>query len=407
MKQRSDLTFKQNLKNGRHGWLRLTPAYSLKLVHQYLPSTDLPISILDPFSGSGTTPLSAGYKGYNTYALELNPFLVWFTKVKTKRYSTETIQETEEIGNKIVSLFLSKKANQVDPPPIRNIERWWNEAALHFLCTIKWGIEEERNKINEEIIDLLYVAFSRTLMKLSNTSHNHQSLSFSDDDNQPDLFEVEKQYASIFKSDVKFVAESAVENPIKEPNIIKGDARNVDDFISEGIDLVITSPPYPNRMSYIRELRPYMYWTEYLIKAREAGELDWKAIGGTWGVATSRLSDWKPNKEKGYYPDYFLEILDEIKDEKNSNGLKMSNYVARYFEDTQDHFESISKVLNQGAEVHYVIGNSTFYDVLVPAEKLYKEIMQRVGFSEINIEKIRKRNSKKELFEFVVSGRYG
>ncbi|WP_322490103.1 hypothetical protein [Chloroflexus sp.] len=38
--------------------------------------------------------------------------------------------------------------------------------------------------------------------------------------------------------------------------------------------LVITSPPYPNRMSYIRELRPYMYWLGYLNNGRDAGELD-------------------------------------------------------------------------------------------------------------------------------------
>lgn len=42
-----------------------------------------------------------------------------------------------------------------------------------------------------------------------------------------------------------------------------------------------TSPHYPNRISYIRELRPYMYWMKFLGEAREAGEMDWKAIGGT------------------------------------------------------------------------------------------------------------------------------
>ena len=59
---------------------------------------------------------------------------------------------------------------------------------------------------------------------------------------------------------------------------------------------VITSAPYPNRISYIRELRPYMYWTKFLNTAREASEIDWKAIGGTWGIATSRLQDWSSNK---------------------------------------------------------------------------------------------------------------
>ena len=407
MRQRSDLTFKENLKNGRHGWLRLTPAYSAKLVQNYLPDNNKDISILDPFSGSGTTPLFAGYEGYKCLALELNPFLVWFAEAKTRNYSFEIIKEAEAIGNEIISLFISDKLESVQPPPIKNIERWWDESALNFLCSIKWGIEENKNEIEEQSINLLNFVFSITMMKLSNTAHNHQSLSFSESENQSDLFDLKQKYVQRFKSDLNFVIESANDNPEIEATIIKGDAREVDSYISNKVDLVITSPPYPNRMSYIRELRPYMYWNNFLFEAREAGELDWEAIGGTWGIATSRLTDWTPDKKNGFYPDYFTEILKKISDQKNKNGNKMANYVARYFEDTYQHLLSITKLLNPNSKVHYVIGNSTFYGVLVPVEILYKDIMLNVGFRNVNIEKIRKRNSKKELFEFVVSADYG
>jgi hypothetical protein len=147
------------------------------------------------------------------------------------------------------------------------------------------------------------------------------------------------------------------------------------------------------------------YWLGYLEEASEAGELDWKAIGGTWGAATSRLSDWKRDTVNGYYPPYFEEILKQIADDSNKNGRKMANYIARYFEDVLQHFGSLTKVLNPGAQIHYVVGNSTFYDVLVPVERLYKEIMDLVGLSETKIETVRKRNSKRELYEFTVSGR--
>jgi hypothetical protein len=117
------------------------------------------------------------------------------------------------------------------------------------------------------------------------------------------------------------------------------------------------------------------------------------------------LSDWTRNEQEGYYPTYFKGILKRISDGENKHGVKMANYVARYFEDILQHFRSLIKVLNSGAEVHYVVGNSTFYDVLVPVERLYKEIMELAGFSETRVEVVRKRNSKRELYEFVVSGR--
>lgn len=402
-KQRSELTFKHNLEEGRHGWLRLTPAYSLKMVKRCLPE-DGERKILDPFSGSGTTPLFSAFRGHDAYALELNPFLVWFTKAKTAQYSTDQLGTFRKIGQEILEEFKTREADQVDPPPIHDIERWWNDAALDFLSSVKWSIEKRTDVLSEAIIDLLYVSFCKTLIKISSASFNHQSMSFDDDESQPDLFDVEDQYMDIFESDVNFVADSAEDNPPIEPDIIQGDAREVDEHVDTEMDMVITSPPYANRMSYIRELRPYMYWLEYIVEASEAGELDWDAIGGTWGVATSRLSDWNRDEENGYYPDYLKEKLSKIESDENRNGHKMSNYVARYFEDTLSHFGSLKKRLKSGSPVYYVIGNSTFYDVLIPTEKIYKEIMENVGFEDVSIEKVRKRNSKRELYEFIVSG---
>jgi DNA modification methylase len=405
MKRKPELTFKHNRKRGRYGWLRLTPAYSLKMVQRYLPDNQISGKVFDPFCGTGTTPLYAAYQGVEAYALELNPFLVWFARIKTAAYDKSVIEELKAANECILSQVDSGQPRLVDPPPIRNIERWWGKSAVVFLRGVKGGIEEYRSQASsEEVIDLLYICFCRTLIKISNAAFNHQSVSF-DDSQQLSLFDETDEYKAVFSADVQFVAHSAERNPCVIPSIIQGDARNVDEHLPSKVDLVITSPPYPNRMSYIRELRPYMYWLGYLEKAREAGELDWEAIGGTWGVATSRLSDWEQDEEKGHYPDYFKKTLRQIEDDRNKNGRKMANYVARYFEDILQHFKSLARVLNAGATVHYVVGNSTFYGVLVPVERLYKEIMELTGFSETKIEIVRKRNSKKELYEFTVSGK--
>ena len=36
LRQRADYTHKHNVKTGRHGWLRLTPAYSVKVVEELI-----------------------------------------------------------------------------------------------------------------------------------------------------------------------------------------------------------------------------------------------------------------------------------------------------------------------------------------------------------------------------------
>jgi hypothetical protein len=41
LRQRADYTHKHNVKTGRHGWLRLTPAYSVKVVEEIISSRSL------------------------------------------------------------------------------------------------------------------------------------------------------------------------------------------------------------------------------------------------------------------------------------------------------------------------------------------------------------------------------
>ena len=67
------------------------------------------------------------------------------------------------------------------------------------------------------------------------------------------------------------------------------------------------------------------------------------------------------------------------------------------------HFDNLRRVLNPGARVHYIVGNSTFYGVLVLTEQAYAAMLRKYGFTNVEVLPIRKRNSKKELIEFDVS----
>ena len=158
-------------------------------------------------------------------------------------------------------------------------------------------------------------------------------------------------------------------------------------------------------MSYIRELRPYMYWTGHLVNGRDAGELDWLAIGGTWGVATSRLIDWKRGDRRYAHP-LLNEAVEQIADVNNKKGQLLANYVLKYFDDVWAHLCGIVHVLTANAEMHYIVGNSTFYGVLLPVEQIYAQMLRDLGFVEVECKPLRKRNSKKELIEFDVTARW-
>jgi hypothetical protein len=395
LKQRADYTHKYNITSGRHGWLRLTPAYSVKVVEEILSNYEAGGRVLDPFCGSGTTALCAARRGLPAATTDINPFLIWLATVKTRSYSADDIASTRNVSEEALQK-MGKAFAAVEAPPIHKIERWWSEKSLTFLCQLKGAIDGL--KVTNQTKDLLLVAFCRTLIKISNAAFNHQSMSFKDGDAELDLA-IDR--AAIFKADVTHVLEGCDEEIRSDADILLQDARHLQSDNLGKFDLVITSPPYANRMSYIRELRPYMYWLGYLHEAREAGELDWQAIGGTWGVATSRLNDWSASED--YQNAHLSSVVTTISQAENKHAETLSRYVHKYHEDIFAHLSSLTGLLNEGARVHYIIGNSTFYGTLVKVEDLYADMMKKVGFSNIDIKAIRKRNSKKELVEFDVS----
>jgi predicted methyltransferase len=69
----------------------------------------------------------------------------------------------------------------------------------------------------------------------------------------------------------------------------------------------------------------------------------------------------------------------------------------------EKHTRELFQVVKPGGKIYYIVGNSKFYDVMLPVESIFAALFESAGFIDSTVRKIRKRTSKKELFEFVVS----
>lgn len=403
-RQNAHLTQKHNRSRGRHGWLRLTPAYSVKLVEDLVAQRTQRCRILDPFSGTATTTLCATMHGHDAVSLDINPFLEWFGNAKLAAYTPQQLATVREATERIVDRVRSRKGEVAEPPPLHKIERWWGSTALDALCRTKSELDH-LDGIDQQARDLLMIAFCRTAIDTSNASFGHQSMSFKSSKNLTLIEDTGPSVTQVFQSVVASITDTIVPNPTGAGKVVHCDSRTLEALAAEDpFDLVLTSPPYSNRMSYIRELRPYMYWTGFLTEARQAGELDWDAIGGTWGIATSRLNDWSRDKTIAL-PGALEDSVSRIAESGEKNGPLLATYVARYFEDTARHLSALYKHVADGGELHYIVGNSKFYGELVQVQEVYAELMKQAGFRGLEIHTIRKRNSKKELYEYDVIAR--
>ena len=398
------LSFKGNLKETRYGWLRLTPAYSLHLIGELLeplrPGRD---RVLDPFCGTGTTALACAERGIAADTTDINPFLVWLAATKAHAYTPGEVRSFVSASKEVAQrMARSTTAKTGWTPALYQIEKWWDPQTLAALAAAMGIIRDARTG---PAADLLKVAFCRTMIERANVSFGHQSMSFKKTDQRTLALVVDGASAVVdtWNRAVTSIARAATTPIEMSPRPLLADARELSRHLPHAAyDCVITSPPYPNRMSYIRELRPYMYWLGFLGEdAREAGELDWQAIGGTWGCATSNVGKWTPEETVGIPFRGFRSILARIAQKSDL----LSRYVHKYFHDMVKHAAELFAVVAPGGAIHYVVGNSKFYDVVLPVEQIFAALFEDAGFEEVTVKAIRKRSSKKELFEYVVSAR--
>jgi len=400
------VTFKGNFDYPIHRWFRLTPSFSPELVGDILAHWELPnnAKVLEPFCGVGTTPLVCQERGLSSCAVELNPLLYFVAKVKTTPFrnladlavaAKEVMVQAQSRFSKLETLdtatFLIEYHDWI--PKIRNVTKWWSPLILKKLVAIRMALTTASMSV--DITNLLKLAVASILIEVSNARHNHPSLSFAKvPENDAPVFERFRGQVEMMTTDLQSLTQTR-----SKTLILQGNSKQLEEVLPANsvFDAVITSPPYPNRYSYARETRPPMFFLGLVQDGREVGELETEAIGGTWGKATSVL-----NGHFDYRSTVIEESLRGIPERIGQHSHLMQNYVIKYFNDIQQHIESLKPFLQRGAQLAYVIGNSKFYKIILPSDEILADIFEANGFQTISIERMRRRNSKSGLYEVIV-----
>jgi DNA modification methylase len=403
------VTFKGNFDYPIHRWFRLTPSFSPELVADIMAHWNLPSNaeVLEPFCGVGTTPLVCQERGLSSCAVELNPLLHFVARVKTTPYDDPNDLPT--IVQKVLSLArehlestraMDTETFQVEYhaaiPAIRDATKWWSPPVLRKITALRLVLAAL--PLSSDTANLLKFAVVSILIEVSNARHNHPSLSFAKTPRKDaPVFERFEEQVMTMKRDLLGFPRSRPETVV-----LLGNSKQLKVLPSGYLcDAVITSPPYPNRYSYARETRPQMFYLGLVKSGREVGQLEVEAIGGTWGKATSVL-------EYGveYRSPAVEEALRGIPELIGQHGHLMQNYVIKYFNNIEEHVESLRRFLRPGARLAYVIGNSKFYGVTLPADEILADIFETAGFQITSIERMRRRNSKSGLYEAIVFMEY-
>ena len=390
-----DVTFRPGLHTPIHRWFRLTPAYSPALVQTALTLTQTQTHhhILDPFTGKGTTLIEARLCGFRATGIEINPLLArvvgatlnWDTDIgehwaRHRDAARGALQCISQTGFQFVA-----ERRGWSPPNIHNVWRWWHPPVLRDLLRLREWVRDQAPK------HLYWLALMGTVLECANIHRNHPAITFDDERQAQDI-----DVWATFNRRVTEIVEDIQSLPPRiewgTSHIINGDSRNLP--LRHPVQRIITSPPYPNRFSYVRATRPQLYFTQLFTQPSEAAELDCATIGGTWGRATSRFQTGRVLPHPA-----ISDILTPLSNSLHDENQTMHNYALDYFNDMWLHIMSITRCAADSFEGFYVVGNSFLSGVEVETGELLAQMFERAGFIHRETVFLRERGGRRNLRE--------
>lgn len=410
----NEITYKGSIGLPIHSWVRLTPSFSPNLVTRFLKEFKCNSNsiVLDPFTGIGTTILQSQFEGFTSVGVEINPFLHYVSNMKVSLWQKDLTIFRRGV-REFISRLIKKRAKaetslddfsktiEIGLPSLHNYNRWWREDVLKDLLLSKKLLDDEC--FDKDTRDFLKIGIISILMDVANVTY--EGLQFTFKDRAKENFDVIPFLESRLNKllyDIEYFQTHVTR--VCKTTLILGDSTKLTEFLKDiRPTCVITSPPYPNRYSYVWNTRPYLYFFDFFTSPKEASDLDKISIGGTWGSATSHISKGKIEPVSTDIAEIIEETVEKIRHKKElSNTNLMANYVTKYFNMLYLHTKSLKKILEDGAKCAYVIGNSEIKGVEIPSDLWLAEIFEKSGFTMDHIIRVRRRNSGKGLYEAIV-----
>jgi hypothetical protein len=405
---RRETTFKGKLDEPIQRWFSITPSYAPALVADCAEHLgDAPDErYLDPFSGSGTTAVWCRLNTRACTAVEWNPALHFISSVKAGWDADP--DALEAAGATFAAAWAAAtpdapaaaaylRAHPEHVPRISNPQRWWSTSSLADLAAARATLAA--HPPTPAVRPGVELALLRILLEVSRARYNHASVTFAahDDHPAPPACAVFERRLAEMVADLHAVSG----RPQRLARVLRGNSLALDTVLPDpGVyTRVICSPPYPNRYSYARETRPHLFFLDLIADAAAVGALEYEAMGGTWGRATSALS--RPHApETPEVADLMAPLLDRL---RAAHPL-MTNYAVRYFNDFWRHVRSLDRAMAPRARMAYVVGNSKLGGVDVPVAEWILRLFEAAGWRRIGvgIHHMRRRNSRSGLVESVI-----
>ena len=383
------------LDSNIHNWYRFVLSFPPHLVNHYLNRFNASENtlVLDPFCGTGTTLVECKKNYIPSIGLEANPIALLASNVKIDWTiePSDIIRLAKNIADIANTKIQKHKGNYLkltDEQEKLIIKNSISKLPLHKALILLNVI----NLFNEnENYDHLRLAFAKQLVNSYSNLHFGPEVGVSR--NKKDDVDV----VNLWLTEVISMAHDIA--LYKEKENIYGktffaDSRNI--YLENKIDIVFTSPPYPNEKDYSRTTRLESVLLGYINNREELKKYKKNFLrSNTRNVYISDDDEKFINNNERV-----MSISKAIEDKRvilgKTSGFEKYYHrvVELYFGGIYRHLKNLKKYLNRNAYLAYVVGDqASYFQILINTGSILAEIAEEIGYKVDSIDVFRTRLS--------------
>lgn len=384
-----DATFKRSGVAAFHSWFPYLEGYSPHFVRQvhssYMPKAR---HVMDPFVGSGTTPIVLGQEGIDTSYAEANPAMAFVTRTKLNAIAASSRRSSIAKDLRVLATTLDAQqevtAENVDLK--KNYESTFGHSEFFHPRTLKTvlrlrTLNDEISKTHcDVVVDCFTLAVMSALIPCSLLKR------------AGDLrFRTEKELSRGLSNPVadtsRLLLQMADEIEFLSPStgkakFVGSDARQL--ISDRVVDGVITSPPYLNGTNYIRNARLELWYLRFLTSKKSIRDL-------RNGVVTSGINDVDASTRHEAVSAGVDKVASQLRVAAYDD--RIAKMVGGYFFDMKQVLCRASEFTRTGGAICIDIGDSVYAGIHVPTDDILIEIGLGVGLKLQDLVYLRKRRS--------------
>jgi DNA modification methylase len=395
-------TFTPNQGAPVHRWFRYSAGYSGSWAEGVIAEvlTDRPNGVvLDPFAGVGTTLVAGHFADRKVWGIEAHPLIYRIAKAKLGYLSVGETFGAAALD--VLRRFDDQPDAKVPPAAAASklLTSIFEPTALAELYALRYYINKLNNTLDDAASDLLWLCMISVLRSCSGAGTAPWQYVLPNK-SKARVLRPRDAFAAQSQLMLQDIAAVAAMRTHVTPELFRGDARTMSAIPDASVDLVLTSPPYPNNYDYADATR---------IELTFLGEVDrWRDLHAHTRQHLMVSCSQHAHSDGLLLDELLAEpavspIRDDLADacrqlellRQTRKGKKQyDTMIAAYFRDMSRVLQQIARVLRPSGRACLVIGDSAPYGVHVPVDAWLAQLGRSYGLRDDSFEQTRERNVK-------------